>query len=148
MPTTDIDYTEAHDALNLPSQQLSANSCVVSTPFGLSIVEIQGELNIPTNAPQDTEGLDPEYVSNFARVDDIYEAVRFGKMDIDEKNPAKVVLFVGKSQRLLGSVESLPTPLGVLRVPVGENTEGEKGIQIIDVIHKKIIFKQRPLPIM
>ena len=145
MPTADVDYQRAHEALNGNVSDLPDGSCYVLTPFGLSILEIQGELNLPANAPIETENIDPDYVSSFARVDNIHDAIRFGKMEFDEKDPAKVVLFIGKSQRLLGVVETLREPLGVLRVPsehAGEN------MQIIDIIEKKIIFRQRPLPIM
>ncbi|KAM9938272.1 hypothetical protein OXX80_002221 [Metschnikowia pulcherrima] len=145
MPTADIDYQRAHEALNGNMSDLPDGSCYVSTPFGLSILEIQGELNLPANAPIETENIDPDYVSSFARVDNNHDAIRFGKMEFDEKDPSKVVLFIGKSQRLLGVVETLREPLGVLRVP-GEHT-GEN-MQIIDIIEKKIIFRQRPLPIM
>lgn len=143
MPCADIDYSEAHRVLNGQVHE-SPEGCFVSTPFGLSLLEIQGELNLPTHAPTDTQNPDPEYKANFATVDEIYEAVRFGNIQFDEKDPAKVVLIIGKSQRLMGSVVTLPKPLGVLRVPSGE----EAPMKIIDVIYKKLLFKQRPLPIM
>lgn len=146
MPSADIDYSDAHEVLNGP-QKCPNNGCFISTPFGLSILEIQGELNLPTGAPTNTQGLDPEYVGNFAKVDDIYDAVRFGRIEFDVRDPKKVVLYLGKSQRLLGSVETLPKPLGVLRVPTGANEEDES-MKFIDVIYKKLLFKQRPLPIM
>lgn len=145
MPTTNIEYSGAHAALNAPTGVLPDGSCYVLTPFGLSIIEIQGELNLPVAAPTDPEGMDPDYVSSFARVDDLHDAIRFGRMDFDEKDASKVVLYIGKSQRLLGTVETLREPLGVLRVP--KETSGET-MQLVDVIEKKIIFRQRPLPIM
>ncbi|GEQ69710.1 hypothetical protein JCM33374_g3384 [Metschnikowia sp. JCM 33374] len=145
MPSTPIDYAKAHSAMNVEPGSLPDGSCFVSTPFGLAILEIQGELNVPASAPTDAEGMDPEYVNSFALVDNTYNAVKFGKMEFDAKDSSKVVLFIGKSQRLLGTVETLREPLGVLRVPV--ETSGES-MEILDVIEKKIIFKQRPLPIM
>lgn len=144
MPKTDVDYANVRRELNLPSKNNPTNSCVVSTALGLLILEIQGELNIPLQIPDDLRGLDADYVSNFARVDEIYEAVRFGKMEFDQKNPSKVILFVGKSQRLLGSVETLREPLAVLRVP----SKKDEQMNIVDIVYKKIIFKQRPLPVM
>lgn len=141
MPTTDIDYTELSQALSTPSQYIPG-SCVVSTPFGLLVLEIQGELNLPPKAPED--GVDPVYLANFATVDKIYHAVRFGRMEFDAKDPSKVVLFIGNSQRLLGAVETLREPLGILRV----STNDEKSMKFMDIIHKRVIFKQRPLPIM
>lgn len=144
MPTTDIDYTELSQALNTPSDSYVPGNCVVSTPFGLLILEIQGDLNLPANAPKDSTNVDPDYLANFATVDEIYQAVRFGRMEFDTKDPSKVVLFVGNSQRLIGSVETLREPLGILRVSTNE----EKSMKFMDIIHKKVIFKQRPLPIM
>lgn len=144
MPTTDIDYKDIHDLLNASDSPEIQGNCVVSTPFGLSILEIQGELNLPSAPPLNPAGVDPEYLGNFAKVDDIYDAVKFGQMEFDESNPSKVVLYIGKSQRLLGTVETLREPLGVLRV----STREDKLMNFMDVVHKKIIFKQRPLPIM
>lgn len=141
MPTTDIDYAKASEALNTPGVEVPG-SCIVSTPFGLLILEIQGELNLPESAP-DPDLADPEYMANFARVDEIYEAVKFGKLDFDSADPSKVVLYIGKSQRLLGSVETLREPLGILRV-----STDTKNMKFMDVIYKKLIFKQRPLPVM
>ncbi|EEQ40131.1 putative histone H4.2 [Clavispora lusitaniae] len=146
MPSTPIDYKDIHRALNSNSLTTNSNGCIISTPFGLSLLEIQGELNLPESAPTETEGLDPDYVRNFAKVDDIYEAVKFGRLEFDEKDPQKAVLFIGKSQRLLGSVVTLKDPLGVLRVPTGDNPT--QNMKFVDLVYKKIIFKQRPLPIM
>lgn len=146
MPATLIDYKDIHKALNSNSQPATeSEGCIISTPFGLSLLEIQGELNLPQHAPDDTDGLDPEYVSNFAKVNDTYEAVQFGRLEFDEKDPQNAVLFIGKSQRLLGSVVTLNNPLGVLRVPTDGTTDSMK---FVDLIYKKVIFKQRPLPIM
>lgn len=146
MPSTPIDYKDIHRALNSNSLTTNSNGCIISTPFGLSLLEIQGELNLPESAPTETEGLDPDYVRNFAKVDDIYEAVKFGRLEFDEKDPQKAVLFIGKSQRLLGSVVTLKDPLGVLRVPTGDYPT--QNMKFVDLVYKKIIFKQRPLPIM
>lgn len=144
MPSTLIDYKDIHKALNSDSDAES-NGCIILTPFGLSLLEIQGELNLPEHAPEDTNGVDPEYVSNFAKVNGEYEAVKFGRLEFDEKDQLKAVLFIGKSQRLLGSVVTLNNPLGVLRVPTNGSTDDMK---FVDLIYKKVIFKQRPLPIM
>lgn len=148
MPTTDIDYSELSEALNNTESSYVPDSCFISTPFGLLILEIQGELNLPTSAPLDSTGLDPEYIENFALVDDIYHAVRFGRMEFDSADPSKVVLFIGKSQRLLGSIEKLREPLGILRVSTDAESNEGKSMKFMDIIQKKIIFKQRPLPIM
>ena len=162
MPTTKIDYSVAHNILNekTPNDgELIENDNIISTPYGLSILEIQGELNLPQSFPQENENHKSEYLENFARVNDIYEAVKFGRLEFDPRNQSNVTLYIGKSQRLLGSMVNLETPLAVLRIKTGtSNNEGtendsleenkDESIKIVDIVRKKIIFKQRPLPIM
>lgn len=162
MPTTKIDYSVAHNILNektFNEGELIENDNIISTPYGLSILEIQGELNLPQSFPQANENHKPEYLENFARVNDVYEAVKFGRLEFDPKNQSNVTLYIGKSQRLLGSMVNLETPLAVLRIKTetsnDEDTEygsseenKDESIKIVDIVKKKIIFKQRPLPIM
>lgn len=133
MPTTSVEYSKVTAAL--AGEPQLHEGCFVSTPLGLAILEIQGELNYPQTVPDDLE-----MAGNFCKVDDIYDAVKFGKMTFDEKDPNKVTLLIGKSQRLMGAVELLREPLGVLRV--------SDGLEMIDIIYKKLIFRQRPLPVM
>mmetsp|Transcript_2951 Transcript_2951/g.3283 ORF Transcript_2951/g.3283 Transcript_2951/m.3283 type:complete len:163 (-) Transcript_2951:67-555(-) len=162
MPTTKIDYSVAHNILNKKSpneDSLIDNDDIISTPYGLSILEIQGELNLPQSFPQPNENHKSEYLENFVRVNDVYEAVKFGRLEFDPKNQSNVTLYIGKSQRLLGSMVDLETPLAVLRIKTDttDNKDTEDGalevnrddsIKIVDIVRKKIIFKQRPLPIM
>lgn len=152
MPSTRVDYSAVHEALKLEKSEPSSFDEIISTPYGLSILEIQGELNLPTSLSQEQIDKNPEgdYVSNFAKVDDIYYAVKFGKLDFDPKDSTKVTLFIGKSQRLIGSMVNLNPPLGVMRIPHNEGNDEEisEDIKIVDIIKKKIIFKHRPLPIM
>ncbi|CAH6718346.1 chromosome transmission fidelity protein 8 [[Candida] jaroonii] len=130
MPSVDLEYSKVVPILD----QTIKNDSIISTPYGLSILEIQGVLNLPSEPHGDAE---------FIKVDEIYDAVKFGRLQFDEKNEKKVTLFVSNSQRLLGTIEDLDVPLGVLKIPNEEST-----ITMIDIIKKKIIFKQRPLPIM
>lgn len=156
MPSVSIDYTEASQALAL-SPNTSGSPFVVSTPFGLSLLEIQGKLTIPTGAPRSIKDLDAEHMQTFVKVDDVRDAVKFGRLSFDEKDPSKVVLFVGTSQRLNGEVETLREPVALLKIPkVNEkkgdekekDIDGNRGVNMVDIIYKKIIFKHRPLPIM
>ncbi|ODV80842.1 uncharacterized protein CANTADRAFT_48270 [Suhomyces tanzawaensis NRRL Y-17324] len=151
MPSASIDYSRANAILNYDTEvsKLEGQDGVISTPFGLSILEIQGELNIPTEPPA-SDHTDAEYVLNFITVDQVYHAVKCGNLEFDAADPKKATLFIGKSQRLLGSVVNLETPLAVLKVPLGGSSEQEENtqIQMVDIIRNKIIFKQRPLPIM
>lgn len=146
MPSVSIDYSEASHALSL-SQDASGSPYVISTPFGLSILEIQGKLILPPSAPQTEQDLGPEHAKTFVKVDEVRDAVKFGKLSFDEKDPSKVVLFVGTSQRLNGTVETLREPLAILRIK-GHKDKSTEDAKIIDIIYKKVLFKQRPLPIM
>ncbi|CAH2351561.1 chromosome transmission fidelity protein 8 [[Candida] railenensis] len=130
MPKVNIDCSEI-------KKNQSNSSNVISTPFGLAIIEIQGELNIPEIASSE------ENPDNL-KVDDLYTAVKFGKLIVDPVDDSKVTLFVGTSQRMLGKIVKIDPPLGVLKINANDKNE----MKMIDVIKKKIIFKDRPLPIM
>ncbi|EGW32087.1 uncharacterized protein SPAPADRAFT_50681 [Spathaspora passalidarum NRRL Y-27907] len=150
MPTASIDCSQAKDILNSDGQLLPHQDNLISTPLGLTILEIQGELNLPTHVPNVaiTES-NREYIENFIKVDEIYDAVKFGRLEIDA-DETKVTLFIGKSQRLIGNIVKLDHPLAVLRVPVktDDMTDDDEKIRLVDIVKKKMIFKQRPLPIM
>lgn len=142
MSTVNIDYssvTKEHQE-KIKSSEVPSN--VISTPLGLAIFEIQGELNLPSAEPH--ADANPEYKANFAKVDEIYNAVKFGRLVIDKADESKVTLFIGKSQRLLGKISKLDPPLGVLRL----SSKEEGDIKMIDIVRQKVIFKDRPLPIM
>ena len=130
MPTASIEYVAAADSLNQKAP-------LISTPLGLCMLEIQGHLNLPHVALDHTH--------DAVIVDNGHQAVRFGRLEFDDTNASKVVLYIGNSQRLLGSIVDLATPLGVLRIPTnGDNHQAH----MVDVIKKKLIFKERPLPVM
>ncbi|KAK6456820.1 chromosome transmission fidelity protein 8 [Scheffersomyces xylosifermentans] len=153
MPTAHIDYSDVHRQLNLEvdNKREATSDDIISTPSGLSIIEIQGELNFPRDVPLNVtiDESNAEYIQNFVTVNDIRHAVKFGRLQFDEKDAKKVILFIGKSQRLLGTMVDLETPLAVLKIPVKKNDDTtEDTISMIDIISKKIIFKQRPLPVM
>lgn len=127
MPCIDIDFTR----LNEP----------IETKDGLIILEIQGELNLPS-ARSDND----LYVQ-----DGCHDAIRFGILELQGK---EAVLYVGKSQRLLGKVVTLDPPLGLLKFPKqdpsleDESDDNSQKVVLTDIIEKKIVFSHRPLPIM
>lgn len=133
MPSVNIDFEKCVEN--------TAKPVTISTPYGLAIIEIQGELNVPVGMPPDHAS--EEYKANFTKVNDEFSAVKFGQLEFDEKDKTRAVLYIGKSQRLLGNIVSLSTPLGVLRID-----SSKKDVKMVDIIYKKIIFKERPLPIM
>lgn len=162
MPTATIDCSSAQDILNNPSTN---DYDLIFTPYGLMLLEIQGELNLPNEFPQGQPKTDEdhEYLNNFITINEIQHAVKFGNLVFDEKDNSKVTLYIGKSQRLLGNVVKLSTPLAVLRIPLKNEDEmtvdsnndnvnkfkqEEELIKLVDIVKAKVIFKQRPLPIM
>jgi chromosome transmission fidelity protein 8 len=143
MPIANIDYSKANERLNSePMNTGNAIDNVLSTPFGLVLLEIQGELNIPHEVTTNN-------LQDFITVDSIHRAVKFGQLKVDEKDPKKLTLFVGNSQRLIGDLVKLNPPLAVLKVPIDKSDLiKNKSIDMIDIIENKLIFKERPLPIM
>ena len=167
MPTAKIDCSAVHQLLSQEksNDRNSSSPNLITTPYGLALLEIQGELNLPHTKPDipldQLLPLDQEKMKNFVTVDDIYDAVKFGHLQFDSKDQLKVTLFIGKSQRLIGNVVKLDIPLGVLNIPVNKEVSSGDGdvemdidrevnqnIQMIDIVRAKMIFKQRPLPIM
>ncbi|KAI5964290.1 uncharacterized protein KGF55_002232 [Candida pseudojiufengensis] len=158
MPVATIDCTRVNDLL----QDDNENKNIISTKYGSTLLEIQGELNLPSHKPKDITKLskeDQEKMSNFITIDNVYDAIKFGHLEFDSKDETKVTLFIGKSQRLIGNLVKLDIPLGILKIPKKqpdeskmdidfEEGEEEENIQMIDIIQAKLIFKQRPLPIM
>lgn len=141
MPSVDLEYSKVSPILD----QTVTSDDVIATPYGLCIVEIQGVLNLPKDSNSSS--------NDWIKVEDVYDAVKFGKIQISD---SKVTLFIGNSQRLEGRIETLDPPLGVLKIPTPSNEKNDSPnestnpstISMIDIIKKKIIFRQRPLPIM
>ncbi|CAR23044.1 Ctf8p [Lachancea thermotolerans CBS 6340] len=107
----------------------------VYTRLGNTLLEIQGELEHPLEVPQgNTNGKFTKY-----RGEDI---VRFGLLSVDE-DQKRATLFVGEKQRLLGTIVKLETPLGLLKFD-----HESVSVELQDIIRYKIIFKDRPLPVM
>ncbi|GMM54660.1 Ctf8 protein [Maudiozyma humilis] len=133
MPSVTITTTQVQQLLDPERKQTS-----VLTPFGNTILEIQGDLEIPAMEPG-TPLLSPEYQFNTCKDKD---TVRFGLLHISE-DKKHATLYIGKKQRLLGSVVELERPLGLLRF-----NEATGAVDLCDIMHYKIMFKDRPLPIM
>lgn len=131
MPTVPISYNP---------QLVSQENNIITTPLGLTLVEIQGVLNLPKEKIDNGE---------YIKVDNIHDAIKFGQLSIDEATK-RATLVIGVSQRLEGNIEQLEPPLAVLKVPnKSEDTKDTASpISMVDIIDKKLIFRQRPLPIM
>ncbi|ODQ47232.1 hypothetical protein PICMEDRAFT_25890, partial [Pichia membranifaciens NRRL Y-2026] len=114
---------------------------VVATPLGLALVEIQGELSIPKETPAGLSSPESREGGGSGDAEDV-EVVKFGRLELDEELQ-RATLFISTTQRLIGTVEKIDPPLGVLKV-----VHAGQVCEMIDVVGTKIIFKHRPLPIM
>lgn len=132
MPSKTLNYDDAHKSLTAETTH------TLTTPLGNAILEIQGELVLPEEKP---DGLTEEEAAKYVPLEDPNtHAIRFGKLEIEGN---KAVLYIGKTQRLIGDIKDVQPPLALLKF------NGEDGeVQVKDVIKKKIIFTGRPLPIM
>lgn len=138
MPSIEIDYTKVIDKISTPES--FDKTRFISTPDGLALLEIQGTLNLPTKVGDD---------HNLISIDDINQLIKFGSIEIEN---GKLTLFIGTSQRLIGKVEKIDPPFGLLEFPELEEgsdpgIEGAK-VEMINIIDKKVVFRNRPLPIM
>ncbi|CAK7246064.1 MAG: hypothetical protein STHCBS139747_007686 [Sporothrix thermara] len=125
---------------------------LLQTPAGLALLELQGTINLPearaSSGDDDDENDD----------DDMADATRpsltipIGRLDFPEYDPIagaestgwmrRVHLYVGQHQRLTGEVKKLPRPLAVVR----RKGSSETDLEVVEVIHYKLLFSQRPEP--
>lgn len=163
MPSIPISFDSAFRSIDAPRQEptLEDYSTIFSTSLGLTLIEIQGDLSLPKSKPQ---GLSEKEESLFFKKeiprlfqslhelsshnDEVVDAVKFGKLEID--NSLKhATLFISTTQRLVGTIEKIDPPLGLLKIDhATEDDDSEDQCEMLDIIYNKIIFKQRPLPIM
>ena len=110
----------------------------ITTPLGHCIVEIQGDLEIPTHelgSNTDTQATPGTYnIGN--------DIVRIGSLEIDD-DMKTATLYIGKKQRLLGKVVKLEMPLGLLKF-----NERDSSVEFCDLLEYKVLFTDRPLPVM
>ncbi|QLG73068.1 hypothetical protein HG535_0E01520 [Zygotorulaspora mrakii] len=127
MPSVTISTAQIRSLLQ------SKEKCAsVMTPMGNMMLEIQGDLDIPS-VPGDDD--------RFSRYDDI-DIVRLGLLHINT-DVKTATLFVGKKQRLLGKIVELENPLGLLKFDHENGT-----VEMQDLFRYKILFSNRPLPVM
>ncbi|KAL1897895.1 hypothetical protein Sste5346_003747 [Sporothrix stenoceras] len=125
---------------------------LLQTPAGLALLELQGTINLP-EAPRhdgDEEGGDEPS-------ENLQHRVPIGRLDFPDYDPAagadstawmrRVHLYVGPHQRLTGEVKKLPRPLAVVRRRQSEDKNtSETDLEVVEVIHYKLLFSQRPEP--
>lgn len=133
MPCAEISVNQL---VNLFSRN-SNEPTMINTSLGNVMIEIQGDLVYPTTKMDSTIDVDERFIEEEGK-----ELVRFGILSYDPESK-NVTLFIGKKQRLLGTMEKLEPPLGILRFNKCDET-----VMLHDIIRYKILFKNRPLPIM
>jgi chromosome transmission fidelity protein 8 len=124
---------------------------LIKTPSGLALLELQGSINF-TGAQVDAQGKS--------------DALPVGKIvfpdykpDLQEEGSTawmkKVYLYVGQHQRLTGEVKKLPKALAVVRKRQNEVQRGSGGeipetgeqLEVVEIVHYKVMFSNRPEPV-
>lgn len=137
--------TQSLDLTDLPN--------VISTPAGLALLELQGTINLPDRAN----------VSDEDAARGIERHVEIGKMTFPEydardtgrtglESLGAIWMYVGKHQRLAGTVKKLPKAMAIVRRRgEGQVADGEDGVkqdlEIVEIVKYKIIFSSRPEPV-
>jgi chromosome transmission fidelity protein 8 len=136
---------------------------LLQTPSGLALLEIQGDINLPSHDDEDAitstenNGISTAQETPIGRL--IFP-------DYDAAHPAsmawmkRVYMYVGKHQRLTGEVKKLPKAIAVIRkrpgtgqdgeemeIVEGDGSESKEELEIVEIIKFKIIFSARPEPV-
>ena len=124
---------------------------LVQTPAGLALLELQGSFNFPEpeldddGSPLAHPDQEPVHVGRIEFPD--YDAAARAAATADPKASAawvrRVQFYVGPNQRLTGEVKKLPRPLAVVRRQPGG---GDSDLEVVEVIHYKLLFSNRPEP--
>lgn len=129
---------------------------------GLVLIEIQGTINKPTELPGNFAPHD------FVEISGGKYAVKIGKLKLEifsldgenatkhqKHDTKKIELLIGKNQKLVGEIRKLEKPLGVMKFPAADvsgvgNQQffDENSIQLVDIVRYKLLFKNRPVPLM
>ncbi|PHH69128.1 hypothetical protein CDD80_7004 [Ophiocordyceps camponoti-rufipedis] len=128
-------YARRPEPASQPSIPQSGLPPVLQTPSGLALLEIQGTLNVSSEA-----------------------VVEMGRLEFpdgadgdDTSWMKRVYLYVGRYQRLEGEVEKLPAALAVVRrredEPDGQKKPQAASLEVVDIIKYKLIFSNRPEPV-
>ena len=136
---------------------------LLQTPSGLAILELQGTINLPAQEPGDASTSTEEHGLVTA------EQTPIGRLifpHYDPQDPTstawmkRVHLYVGKHQKLTGEVKKLPKAIAVVRkrpagltherqvdAGIGAEKEVLDELEIVEIVHYKIIFSTRPEPV-
>ena len=128
----------------MSSVKISVSDNIVNHPtLGDILLDIQGdlEIDVPVNSEDENSGQDPQQ-----------KVIQFGRLEVEEDGK-NCVLYVGTKQRLKGKIVKLEPPLALMKFTENDqNTQQDgaktKNVEIIRIIKQKLVFKDRPLPIM
>ncbi|KAG7926679.1 hypothetical protein KL925_002964 [Ogataea polymorpha] len=145
MPSRVVSTEKASESLKSPTQPVPDNlPSIVCTKWGSMLLEIQGELNLPPNKPEGLNEQEERLFTKFVYPDFVADpellvrdAVKFGKLEI-ENDMKRATLYISTSQRLVGTVETIDPPLGLLKTDI--DTSGK--CEFVDVIRKKVVKSQ------
>ncbi|KAL9108779.1 MAG: hypothetical protein Q9227_006436 [Pyrenula ochraceoflavens] len=134
---------------------------LLKTPHGLALIEIQGTLHLPSPGAEHSE--DDESAELSETPVGRLEFPLHDSMDKESTTWMKrVYLYVGKHQRLTGEIKKLPKPIAIIRKRPASSgdvdmesglpslqaaDEGEQDLEIVDVVHFKVLFAHRPEPV-
>lgn len=144
MPSVPL-HLPSHDR-GSENSSLNPLPTLLQTPSGLAILELQGSINIPNPEPATSSPVIPvgRLVFPHYSTEDPSSNTEWMKT---------VHLYVGRHQRLTGEVRKLVNPLAVIRRRSLEGEEkrepggGMEELEIVEVIHHKIVFSSRPEPV-
>ena len=127
----------------MTSVKISISDNIVNHPtLGDILLDIQGdlEIDVPVNTEDAMSEKDPQQ-----------EVVQFGRLEVEEDGK-NCVLYVGTKQRLKGKVVKLEPPLALMKFSENDQNPQHgvktKQVEIVRVIKQKLVFKDRPLPIL
>lgn len=146
-PSTDRNSEPDDSILENPLPQL------LQTPSGLAIIELQGTINMPSTETSDilddNQKVRDQETSIGRIVFPEYSTTEAGN---DTSWMKRVYMYVGQHQRLTGEVRKLAKPLAVIwrRQQDGDSDqilETAEELEVVQIIHYKILFPSRPEPV-
>ncbi|PNY29275.1 Chromosome transmission fidelity protein 8 [Tolypocladium capitatum] len=119
---------------------------LLQTPSGLALLELQGTVNLPSDANGET-----------------LKDVEVGRLEFPDHVPGaegsawmkRVHLYIGQHQRLSGEVKKLPRAMAVVRRRENRRYENSAGpvqeqgdnLEVVEIVQYKLMFSNRPEPV-
>lgn len=138
---------------------------ILQTPAGLAILELQGTINIPSLA-EDTDDNNTNGTPPLPDGDNTVVETPIGKVMFPdyikgaESNTTKwmkrVYLYIGRYQRMAGEVKQLTNPIAIIQkrqssgdemMDVEAREADGDGLEVVDIVRYKLLFKSRPEPV-